>query len=985
MKASLLRWTQDSDLARHQLLFDVERGSRDLGYLSARADDFYIALIGQFFEHLSGEAASRDDWSRLASAFLLLSRSDHALVPAESAIFSAAAFYLGGFSASAYLTAREANRSELGDPQLAVRELLLRARRPESSVVSALIAAVRRGDADLIETVASDCRRARDDSFSVGPEEWVAWSVLVGLVETFTTSNIRAALPNGNSPSWSPLIGSFLDRDEPVWDLFPSQREALSSGLISRRSVAVQMPTGAGKTALTEILLFESLSRDTESSAVLLVPYRALAAELRYSLARRLTGLGLPTRCYYGGTVPSADEVAELEESRAIIATPESFSGILSVDPTLARRISLVVCDEGHLLDSGSRGVALELLLARLKLVLPEDHRFVFISAVVPNIEEVNVWLGGSRDDIVRSTFMPAHTEFGLLSSEGRGAHSVIDLEIRPHVAAPDGFRVERFLDRTDFTYRNPQTRRLNTYPFDSVKARTIAGARRALGVGAVAVFATNKRGSQGVVGLAAELLKQIEFGLPLPLPLAHSTDSVALQDAAEYLTAEFGSGWVGTRSLAAGAVIHHGDLPQEAREVAEDMLRSGVSRFVICTNTLAEGVNLPIRTLFLYSVQRMDASGTRVDLKVRDIRNLVGRAGRPGATTRGLVVCCNPNQWRLIENVSEDAPGEWLQGALLRLLPRLMRAIEANGGTFENADLEGTPNLLTLVDGIDATLVELASDELGLEELVQVAAEVSRLTFAHALGTEDTSALLQRVFESRARKIYTMQRTGQLAWVKRSGLSPRLADAVEQDLLNLWDWTSGLESPTDHAFLEVMVRWAWTTPEMKESVREAYGTTEVDPDEFAELTYAWLSGDRFVAIAQELDYDVDDVLRIVAAVLLHTFHVLMEQAIGALAAFAESIGLELPSSILAFPDHLKFGVPGESARLLMAGGLRHRQAALLLGAEVDRDTENADISSPTRERARRLLVENPNRFRELGRLVIERTHHDLGLVVPAD
>ena len=42
--------------------------------------------------------------------------------------------------------------------------------------------------------------------------------------------------------------------------------------------------------------------------------------------------------------------------------------------------------------------------------------RFVFVSAIVPNIEEINVWLGGAADSVVRSEYTPALTEFAVLS-----------------------------------------------------------------------------------------------------------------------------------------------------------------------------------------------------------------------------------------------------------------------------------------------------------------------------------------------------------------------------------------------------------------------------------------------------------------------------------------------------------------------------------------------------------------------------------------
>ena len=59
---------------------------------------------------------------------------------------------------------------------------------------------------------------------------------------------------------------------------------------------------------------------------------------------------------------------------------------------------------------------------------------------------------------------------------------------------------------------------------------------------------------------------------------------------------------------------------------------------FVACTSTLAQGVNLPIRYLIVSSIHQAG-----VKISVRDFQNLVGRAGRSGMHTEGLVIFSDP------------------------------------------------------------------------------------------------------------------------------------------------------------------------------------------------------------------------------------------------------------------------------------------------------------------------------------------------------
>ena len=67
--------------------------------------------------------------------------------------------------------------------------------------------------------------------------------------------------------------------------------------------------------------------------------------------------------------------------------------------------------------------------------------------------------------------------------------------------------------------------------------------------------------------------------------------------------------------------------------------MQQSLIKFVACTSTLAQGVNLPIRYLIVSGVYQ---GADRI--KVRDFHNLMGRAGRSGMHTEGLVIFGDPN-----------------------------------------------------------------------------------------------------------------------------------------------------------------------------------------------------------------------------------------------------------------------------------------------------------------------------------------------------
>jgi helicase len=559
----------------------------------------------------------------------------------------------------------------------------------------------------------------------------------------------------------------------------------------------------------------------------------------------------------------------------------------------------------------------------------------------------------------------------------------LIHLEMHPHRDDGVNYLMENFLRKDEFQFRNRATGRLKTYGFESNKVLAIAAARKALEIGTVAVFAANKRGDRGAIGMAEELSKQLLQPLDLPVPQSYA-DQSRLTPAVDYLAAEYGRDWIGTKSASSGAVLHHGDIPQETREVLEKLLRQEAVRLVICTSTLAEGVNLPIRTLVLYSVQR-NTGNRPVDLKARDIKNLVGRAGRAGATTKGLVICVDENQWHLVEGVDLERAGEPVHGALLTLVRELGTRLALERRALTNEALEQTPDLFELVDGIDSTLVDLAAVEIGEEALVAAAMVVVDQTFAAQRANPYTKALLRNVFQLRARRLSGFVNLNRLGWIRSSGARPRFIDAVESNLLATTVSWGTITDPVDLGVAAALFNWAWIQPEFQMNVRAAFRLEPgVDALPAGRQLYAivkdWLGGRRFVEIAASADIEVDVLLGIYTSTIAHSLQTLVEQAVALLEKLLAERGTELSQAVLAFPEHLRFGVPTAAARTLSASGVRHRRASISLGqAATDNRVDGGDRSAVLNF-ARASLRGYPDSWRRhLGELIFDNTAADLG------
>ncbi len=95
-------------------------------------------------------------------------------------------------------------------------------------------------------------------------------------------------------------------------------------------------------------------------------------------------------------------------------------------------------------------------------------------------------------------------------------------------------------------------------------------------------------------------------------------------------------------RFLGFGIGIHHAGLLPKYRLLVEQLAQQGLMRVICGTDTLGVGVNIPIRTVLFTKLSKFD--GEKISLlKVRDFKQIAGRAGRRGFDDHGSVVCQAP------------------------------------------------------------------------------------------------------------------------------------------------------------------------------------------------------------------------------------------------------------------------------------------------------------------------------------------------------
>ncbi len=422
------------------------------------------------------------------------------------------------------------------------------------------------------------------------------------------------------------------DRDDPVLELWWSQREALGSNLLDpfQRAISVQMPTSAGKTLLAEFAIIQALALNPESTVAYLVPTRALVTQITRRLRADLEGVALGGR---SARVESAVPVFELdptedmllsERPEILVMTPEKLDLLIRSRHDAVADLALVVADEAHHISDPSRGARLELLLGTLKRERGDRCRFLLLTPFLPNADELAEWLGDAE-------------------------HTAIELDWKPseQIRAIGKWRRAEGLFHNQLILAPSATQPLSWAGHEIELGPAViqpAGRSRPL-ISASIAIALSEAEHGGVLiltkgpGTAEDRALQIAQAANL-LNATAPEDRALLNAASEYVANELGEDYPLVRTLERGVAYHHAGLPPEIRSLVETLLERGVVRAVAGTSTLAQGVNFPLAAVVVEILTIPQGRGRpHRDLTFAEFWNIAGRAGRALKDRVGTVV----------------------------------------------------------------------------------------------------------------------------------------------------------------------------------------------------------------------------------------------------------------------------------------------------------------------------------------------------------
>ncbi|KAI4125089.1 MAG: hypothetical protein LQ338_004476 [Usnochroma carphineum] len=396
-------------------------------------------------------------------------------------------------------------------------------------------------------------------------------------------------------------------------------------------NMLVCAPTGSGKTNVAMLAMLREIGKHRNDSTgeimlddfkiVYIAPLKALVQEQVGNFGKRLEPYGIKVSELTGDRQLTKQQIAD---TQVIVTTPEKWDVITrkATEMSYTNLVRLIVIDEIHLLHD-DRGPVIESIVSRTVRKIEQTGdpvRLVGLSATLPNYRDVASFL---RVD-------PIH---GLFHFDGS--------------YRPCPLRQE-FIGLTD-KKAIKQLKTMNDVCYTKVMEQV----------------GTNKQQMLIFVHSRKETAKTAKYIRDKALEL-ETIGQILRSDAAsrEILTQEADA--VGDRDLKDlmpyGFGIHHAGMTRADRSSVEDLFADGSLQVLVCTATLAWGVNLPAHTVIIKGTQIYSPEkGSWVELSPQDVLQMLGRAGRPQYDTfgEGIIITTQTEMQYYLSLMNQQLPIE--------------------------------------------------------------------------------------------------------------------------------------------------------------------------------------------------------------------------------------------------------------------------------------------------------------------------------------
>ncbi|EPX74852.1 U5 snRNP complex subunit Brr2 [Schizosaccharomyces octosporus yFS286] len=393
-------------------------------------------------------------------------------------------------------------------------------------------------------------------------------------------------------------------------------------------NVLLCAPTGAGKTNVAMLCILNELQKHLNSDLsfqknefkiVYIAPLKALVQEMVNNFSKRLNPYGLQVSELTGDSQLTKQQITN---TQVIVTTPEKWDIITrkSNDLSYVNLVRLIIIDEVHLLHD-ERGPVLESIVARTLRHQEESLeriRLVGLSATLPNYRDV-------------SSFLRVNPNKGLFYFDSTYRPCPLKQEF---IGVTEKKPIKRLQATNEVCYEKTMQHAGKNQVLIFVHSRkeTYKTAR----------FIRDKALEEETIG---HILRSDAASREILQTEADTTKNEHMKDLLPY-----------------GFAIHHAGMRREDRRTAEDLFAEGTIQVLVCTATLAWGVNLPAHTVIIKGTQIYSPEkGMWTELSPQDVLQMLGRAGRPQFDTygEGIIITAHSELQYYLSLMNQQLPIE--------------------------------------------------------------------------------------------------------------------------------------------------------------------------------------------------------------------------------------------------------------------------------------------------------------------------------------
>ena len=696
------------------------------------------------------------------------------------------------------------------------------------------------------------------------------------------------------------------------------------------------------------------------------------------------------------------------------MVTPEKLNYILHHIPELGAKIGLLILDEGHQFDSGTRGITYELLITSLKSMIPREAQIILISAVIRNADQVAHWLiDENTTPISGDNLSPTFRSVGFTS--WRDALGRIWF-VNPKDPEEEEFFVPRIIEQYPLQRLNNREKARffpeKTEEKADGKDIAIYLGLRLVSKGSVAVFCGTKVTVQSICNRIADIYKR---NVPLPSP-DKSSNLVEISKLVTLIKANMGENSLLAVCAGLGVFAHHANIPHGICLSVEYALKEGRIKYVVCTSTLAQGVNLPIRYLVVTTTYQ-----GQEQISVRDFQNLIGRSGRSGMQTEGSILFSNPEiydqkaydneKWEKVKGLLKPENSEPCSSTLFSIFARLenddkSRVIVMQPLELVEKYIDGPEVLRTYIENIASQLTKQGFSLETLQKQVKYKLNIvsaiesflmshldvdntnfdeegvrklAKGTLAYYLGDQEQKEQIETLFVLLAKNI------------EKNIPEPDMRLSIGKTLFGIHDalrisnWLSeNINELLDKGDEFELLQTLW--PILTDMIESRPFSKCNKPEILITVAKGWIEGlsfDHLFTIVEEADarisakkvsfrYKPDDVVELCENAIAYEGTLVLGAMIDFLELQEDDRVASLIVALQTLLKRLKYGLPSNHSIILYECGFADRVVSMELGSIlVDIDPVRETILATLKRREERVfqvLNEYPSYFSEVYR-----------------